>query len=216
MRFLSLFVSQSRFSILSLSYNIKKLTAKSAPWLLMLGFTTSHADTLYLPNQVNYGQIVAHHSYEIDPSYTRGALLGAITGAVIAENSRGWGALGGALVGAGLEGAITSGNEAHKVVVRLVDGQSFSVATPPNSLRQGDCVAVEQTENGTELLKVSYQFCEDAKEQAQRAATQSAHQKTYQKPSKETLCAEARSRLRYASESDYNRVLADVQRFCQD
>jgi len=216
MRFLSLFVSKSRFSDTGLNYSIKKLTTKSAPWLMFLSFSTAHADPLHLPNQVNYGQIVAHHSYEIDPSYARGALLGAITGAVITENARGWGALGGALVGAGLEGAITSGKEAHKVVVRLVDGQSFSVATPPNNLRQGDCVAIEQTENGTELLKVNYHFCEEAKEQIQRAATQSAHHNKYEKSSKETQCEEARSRLRYASESDYNRVLADVQRFCQD
>lgn len=202
----------------------------SLVFCLLLGSKSLHAEALYLPQEIQYGRVVAHHIHKIDPSYGRGAILGAITGAVVAENARGWGALGGAIVGAGLEGAITSGQEAHKVVVRLVNGQSFSIATPPNNLRTGDCVAVEQSDHGAELFKVSHQFCEEAQPSHRNkpnsppndhySSTFNQSQPHYREgnreDNKEEQCDKARAKLRYAKDSEYNRVLADVQRYCQD
>ncbi len=178
--------------------------------------TTVQAEALYLPNQINYGQVITHQTYKIDATYGRGAVAGAIAGAVIAENDRGWGALGGALIGAGLEAAVTSGQETHQVVIQLASGQSFSVATPPNNLRTGDCVAVEQTPKGAELMKVNYRFCKQAKQDVnlnrQQAPSTPANDSQV---SKESRCSNARSRLRHASDDQYNQVLADVQQYCQ-
>ncbi|GAA3941334.1 hypothetical protein [Litoribacillus peritrichatus] len=175
------------------------------------------AERAYLPNQINYGRVVTHQVHKIEATYGRGAVLGAITGAVIAENDRGWGAFGGALVGAGLEAAMTSGQEAHKVVVQLMSGQSFSIASPPNRLRTGDCVAVEQTPEGTELMKVNYSFCEQSAQdhRATHPTKQTSTHAPAQQPTREQQCEEARSRLMHASDDKYNRVLADVQRYCQ-
>ncbi|MFC3150287.1 hypothetical protein ACFOEK_04545 [Litoribrevibacter euphylliae] len=203
---------------------INELLRISLLFGVLFKVTFVNAEPVYLAQEIQYGKVVTHQIYKVDPTYGRGALLGAITGAVIAENARGWGALGGAIVGAGLEGAITSGEEAHKVVVQLTNGQSFSIATPPNKLRQGDCVAVEQSGRGAEIFKVNYQFCQDAQKRDQQQTYQQANnpapyqQDRYrdERAVKAEKCDDARSRLRYAKDSKYNRVLADVQRYCQD
>lgn len=177
------------------------------------------AEQLLVPHKVSYGVVVSHSIHQPPANYKRGTLLGAIAGGVIAHNDRGWGALGGAVIGAGLEHAIANGQEAHHVIVKLNRGDSFSIAMPENALQPGDCVAVKQIEDGADLTKVAYQFCEqdqlNADSEADRPSNSSSASSMAQEPSKDQQCEQARSKLATASDKHYNRVLADVQRLCQ-
>jgi outer membrane lipoprotein SlyB len=133
----------------------KKMLLLCAVTLLM-GTTSLYAGTV---ESIQYGTVVDIGVTQKDASHAGGALAGGVLGAFIGPNRhRGLKMLGGAMAGAAIQGAATSG-ELQQYTVNMMNGGTVKISTEQVEIREGDCVAVEQGQNAN-IRRVSTIHCE--------------------------------------------------------
>ena len=112
--------------------------------ILLMGTTSLYAGTAV---SIQYGTVTDIGVTQKDAQHAGGALAGGVIGAFIGPSRhRGLKMLGGAMAGAAIQGAATSG-ELQQYTVNMMNGATVKISTEQVEIRQGDCVAVEQGQN---------------------------------------------------------------------
>ena len=123
---------------------------------LLLCSTILYVGTAVL---IQYGTVTDIGVIQKDARHAGGALAGGVLGAFIGPNRhRGLKMVGGAMAGAAIQGASTSG-ELQLYTVNMMNGGTVKISTEQVEIREGDCVAVEQGQNAN-IRRVSDIHCE--------------------------------------------------------
>lgn len=163
---------------------------------------------LFAPAQaqvsIQYGIVVGADYIEEDDSRANGAVIGGMMGHAIGPRRPGYnrGTLAGAAVGA----AIDESNKEYYMLyaVELMSGVTVSVKTEQQSIRQGDCVAVEQGAHAN-IRPVSPYHCE-----AQTTEPPVHHSEIAD------ACDQAKQALVAASEEELDAAIQKVRVLCED
>jgi len=93
---------------------------------------------------LQYGTVQSAEEVQAESKHARGALLGGIAGAVIADGHPGLGAVAGGLIGGSIEGHRTGKKVLQQYTIALKSGGAVVIATEQHDIVVGDCVVVEQ------------------------------------------------------------------------
>ena len=108
---------------------------------------------------IHYGVVEQVQSIDKETKHASGALVGGLMGALIGpKRHRGARMVAGAAIGAGVQGASTSG-QAQQYTVKLMYGGEIKISTEQTDIRTGDCVTIEQGEYAN-IRRVASVHCE--------------------------------------------------------
>ncbi len=108
---------------------------------------------------LQYGKVEAVEVVQAKSRHARGAVLGGIGGAVLANDHPGLGAVAGGLIGGGIEGHHTGKQKLQQYTVSLTGGGAIVIDTEQHDIVVGDCVMVEQGQYAN-IWRVSAINCE--------------------------------------------------------
>lgn len=107
---------------------------------------------LTTPIRIQTARVVDAQAYMSDGSWGTGAAIGGgvgvLTGIGHSTESKIIRGAGGALIGAAINKAFTTGNKEVRLVVQTARGETLEVANEHNDLVPGDCINLETTPSG--------------------------------------------------------------------
>ena len=125
--------------------NLRLVSLCTSLILLLGGQVAAKAATSI--SSIHYGVVEQVQSIDKETKHASGALVGGLMGALIGpKRHRGAKMVAGAAIGAGVQGAATSGQTAQQYTVKLMYGGEIKISTEQTDIRTGDCVTIEQGE----------------------------------------------------------------------
>lgn len=135
-----------------------RLASLCTSLILLLGgqVAAQAADSIV---SIHYGVVEQVQTIEKETQHAGGALIGGLMGAMIGgPRHRGAKVVAGAAIGAGVQGASTSG-QTQQYTVKLMGGGEIKISTEQQDIRTGDCVTIEQGEYAN-IRRVASVHCE--------------------------------------------------------
>jgi hypothetical protein len=119
--------------------------------------------------RISVGIVERVERVELDSEAGRGALVGGALGWGLARNQssgrQAAAALGGAALGRGSANRRQGDRSARQYTVRTSAGSAIQVVTDQTEIHIGDCVAVEETSNGTNIRRKDPAMCQPVSDQ---------------------------------------------------
>lgn len=108
---------------------------------------------------IQYGIVESTGTVTKEKKHAGGALVGGLFGALLGPRHRGFKMAAGAITGAAIQGAHTSGTLQQYTVKTVDDGGEIRISTEQQDIRTGDCVMIEQGGHAN-IRRVSSIHCE--------------------------------------------------------
>lgn len=112
--------------------------------LLLVASANTLAQSAGSSVSIQYGTVSSVEEVQAARKHARGALIGGLAGAVLANGHPGLGAVAGGLIGGGIEGHHTGKKVLRQYSVTLNGGGALVIDTEQRDIVVGDCVMVEQ------------------------------------------------------------------------